>query len=135
MAYHRPLLDGELSFKTSRSGGAGGQHVNKVATKVHLEFDIAQSNVLSPEEIAILLVRLQHKLTADGLLKMVAQTERTQVGNKMVVIEKFYKLLEKAFVIPKPRKATKPSKASIQRRLTSKKRDAEIKKMRKRMDE
>jgi ribosome-associated protein len=135
MAYNRPVLDGELSFKTSRSGGAGGQHVNKVATKVQLEFDVAQSKVLSSEEIAILLERLQNRLTADSILKLVAQTERTQGGNKVVVVEKFYKLLERALAIPKPRMATKPSKSSVQRRLTGKKRDAEIKNLRRRIDE
>ena len=130
MNFRHTGLTSELTFKTSRSGGAGGQNVNKVATKVEINFDIAASNILSPDQKTILLEKLGPQLTKEGLLQVVSQTERTQLGNKTKAIEKFYKILEKAFFVPKKRKATKPSKASKERRLISKKKHSEIKKMR-----
>ncbi len=126
----RPQLDSELQFKTSRSGGSGGQNVNKVSTKVELNFDIEASNILTSEQKQILLEKLSSKLTKEGLLQVVSQTERTQLGNKNKVIEKFYKLIEKAFHVPKKRKPSKPSKAAKEKRLLTKKRNSEIKKMR-----
>jgi ribosome-associated protein len=123
-------LQSELSFKTSRSGGAGGQNVNKVSTKVEINFDIAASNILTAEQKAVLLEKLASQLTKEGMLQIVSQTERTQLGNKTKVIEKFYKILEKAFFVPKKRKPTKPSKSSKEKRLISKKKHSEIKKMR-----
>lgn len=124
------LLFSELVFKTSRSGGAGGQNVNKVSTKVEIVFDIAASQVLSEEEKALLLSKLAGKLTIEGKLRLVSQSERTQIGNKKVVLEKFRLMIGKAFIIPKKRKPTKVSKAAKERRLASKKRDSEIKQLR-----
>lgn len=123
-------LISELSFKTSRSGGSGGQNVNKVSTKVELNFDIAASNILSADQKTVLLEKLGPQLTKEGMLQVVSQTERTQLGNKTKAIQKFYKILEKAFHVPKKRKATKPSKAAKEKRLISKKKHSEIKKMR-----
>lgn len=121
----------ELRFKASRSGGAGGQHVNKVSSKVELEFDVMNSLLLTEEQKAVVLKKLENKLTKEGILKLIAQEDRSQHANKEIVIKKFYEVLRKCFLVQKKRKATKPSRSSKEKRLSSKKRDSDIKKMRK----
>lgn len=123
-------LQPELSFKASRSGGAGGQNVNKVSTKVELSFNITASQILTEEQKNILLEKLSNQISKEGILQIISQSERTQLGNKRVALEKFYNLLAKAFFKPKKRKPTKPSRGAKEKRLLTKKRNSEIKKLR-----
>lgn len=127
-------LQPELQYQFARSGGAGGQNVNKVATKAELRFNIRQSQVLTDEERAILEEKLASKLTTEGELVLTHQTERTQLANKEKVTKKFYRLIEKAFEKPKPRKATKPSKSAVDERIATKKHKGEVKEKRKKVD-
>jgi len=121
----------EFQFSASRSGGPGGQNVNKVNSKVELRFNVALSNLLSDYEKHIIFRKLKNKLNQDGELILTTQTERTQLKNKLMVTERFYKLLAAALTPKKKRKPTKPSRASIEKRLNNKSRHAEKKANRK----
>ena len=124
-------LINELVFKAVRSSGAGGQHVNKVSSKIELSFDIVNSNSLSEEEKERLLNKLQSKLTKKGVLILSCDESRSQHKNKEIVIERLLLLLKKALQKEKPRKQTKPTKSSIEKRLEKKKKDAFKKALRK----
>ncbi|WP_222621665.1 alternative ribosome rescue aminoacyl-tRNA hydrolase ArfB [Pontibacter cellulosilyticus] len=117
----------ELQFQASRSGGAGGQNVNKVATKVELKFDVQNSELLSDEEKELVLSKLASRINNEGYLQVVCQTERSQLRNKELCVERFYELLRQALTKQKKRKATKPSRSSVKRRLEGKKKQAEKK--------
>ena len=120
----------EFRFSASRSGGPGGQNVNKVSTKVELRFHVTRSNLLSEEEKEMILDKLKSRINAEGELVLASQSERSQLKNKEKVIERFYILITKALTPEKERKHTKPSKASKEKRLKEKKATAEKKKLR-----
>ena len=128
------LLSGELVFTTSRSGGPGGQNVNKVNSKVTLQFDVENSLLLTPEEKVLLKEKLSSRITRLGVLVVTSQESRSQMENKEVVLEKFNKLISKAYERKKPRKATRPTKGSKQQRLKKKKVVSEKKQWRKKPD-
>ena len=111
----------ELTLTTSRSSGPGGQHVNKLETRVTLRFKPEDSQILSDEEKVKLLEKWESKLTNEGFYIVHSEKHRTQLLNKQEVVAKFRKALLQAFTVPKPRKPTKPSKGSIRRRLEGKK--------------
>lgn len=111
----------ELNFKAVRSGGAGGQHVNKVSSKVELIFDIQNSSEFSDDEKNLLLKNLQTKLTKENVLLLSCDESRSQHKNKELVIERFFAIIERGLKVPKKRKATKPTKSSIQKRIDKKK--------------
>ena len=111
----------ELKFKAIRSSGAGGQHVNKVSSKMELSFDVTNSESLSEQEKQRLLQKLENRLTKENYLILQCGETRSQHKNKQVVIRRFFDILKKALYVPKKRKRTKPSKSSVEKRLKSKK--------------
>lgn len=123
----------ELTFTTSRSGGPGGQLVNKVSSKVMLRWDIAKSARITDAEKQILLQKLKSRLVQGGELLIVAQESRSQHDNKQTAIDKLNELLRKAFEKRKSRKPTKPGKSAREKRLTSKKKESEKKQWRRRV--
>ncbi|WP_420320816.1 alternative ribosome rescue aminoacyl-tRNA hydrolase ArfB [Flagellimonas sp.] len=124
----------ELQFKAVRSSGAGGQHVNKVASKVELSFALELSTGLSNIEKQRLRLKLGNRINKEGIFILQCDEARSQHKNKQLVIKRFFVLLKKALEVAKKRKATKPSKSSIEKRLKSKKKAAEKKVGRKKPD-
>jgi ribosome-associated protein len=124
----------EVSFKAIRSGGKGGQNVNKVSTKVELSFDLFSSNLLSEEQKEIIRKKLSSKISEGGIIRLTADSERSQFSNKEIVSEKFISLIKKALTPKKKRIASKPSEASKEERLKFKKEKSERKLMRKKID-
>jgi ribosome-associated protein len=125
------IPESELRFRASRSGGPGGQHVNTSSTKVELLWDVAGSPSLTEKQRARLLKRLANRIDGDGVLHLTEGGTRSQHRNRQVVLERFARLVRKALRRKKRRIPTKPTKASKERRLASKKKRARTKKLRK----
>jgi ribosome-associated protein len=124
------IPDEELEWKFIRSSGPGGQNVNKVASAVQLRFDVLHSPSL-PDDVRVRLLRLAgHRLTKDGVIIVTARECRDQVRNRQIARERLAELIRRATFVPKKRKATRPTKASKERRIESKKRNARTKRQR-----
>ena len=121
----------ELSYKTSRSSGSGGQNVNKVETSVTVLWKVEDSTVFTEREKERILLKLKNKINAEGILQTTVSESRTQLQNKKIATEKIQELVNKSLIVPKKRIATKPSRAKVEKRLESKKKLSEKKENRK----
>jgi ribosome-associated protein len=124
MNLNKADLQKEINYKTSRSGGKGGQNVNKVSSKVELLFDVAGSGLFTDDEKLLLTGKLQNRLNKDGLVQVICDEERSQYLNKEKAVERLIALLGRALQVQKVRKPTKVSKAAKAARLDNKKRQS-----------
>jgi len=130
MKWTKQELIAELDFKFVRAGGAGGQHVNKVSSKVLLIWDLGNSVLLSAEQKELLRLKLANRINKNAQVLMESDATRSQMQNKELVIQRFLTIVEQALLVEKPRKKTKIPKAKVLARLALKKRTANLKKLR-----
>ena len=124
----------ELTYRATRSGGPGGQHVNTSSTRVELSWDVKSSPVISDEQRARIMEKLKNRIGEDGLLRMTSAGSRSQHQNKEEVTVRFARIVDQALHVPKARKKTKPSRASKEARLQQKKRRSSTKQQRNKID-
>ena len=120
----------EIYYRASRSSGKGGQNVNKVSTKVELNFDVTNSKLLTPEQKQKISDKLFNRINKEGVLKVTAETSSSQLENKSIALQKFNKLISDCFKEKKKRIVSKPSKSSKEKRIQKKKFRSELKKSR-----
>jgi len=120
----------ELTFKTSRSSGPGGQNVNKVETKVTLLFDLSNSPSLTDNETARIQAAMPGRINKDGVLRVTSSKYRSQSANREAATERFYGLILRALKPKKKRRKTRPSRMARQKRLDNKRKRSEIKRLR-----
>lgn len=120
----------ELSFRTSRAGGPGGQHVNTSSTRVELVWDVSATGALTEQQRARVMEGLAGRISGEGLLSLAEGGSRSQLRNREAVVERFVELLREALHVPTPRRKTRPPRASKEERLRAKKRRSETKRLR-----
>jgi ribosome-associated protein len=125
----------ELTYRATRSGGPGGQHVNTSSTRVELAWDVDASPSVSDEERARIREKLSNRISGEGVLLLAASDHRSQNRNKEAVTERFVELLRQALVVQAKRKKTRPSKAAREARLRAKKHRSEVKRSRRSLED
>ncbi|WP_163517086.1 alternative ribosome rescue aminoacyl-tRNA hydrolase ArfB [Gelidibacter japonicus] len=124
---NKDILQSELQFKAVRSSGAGGQNVNKVASKVELIFDLEASNGLTDDEKVLLKQNLRNRLTKENILLLQCEESRSQHKNKTLVVQRFFDLIEEGLIIPKKRIPTKIPRSVVRKRLKAKRKTSDKK--------
>ena len=127
---HITIPDSEVTFTTARSSGPGGQHVNKVSSRVTLHFNVLLSQSLSADQKQRLLSRLQTRISKEGVLRVVAQKHRSQAANRQAAVERFMALVQEALTPRQPRLQTHPSTVTRERRLQDKRQRSQLKQQR-----
>ncbi len=128
------IPDDELTFRATRAGGPGGQHVNKTSTKIEVLWDVGRSAALSESQRQRIKEKLSNRIDADGVLRVVAGARRSQLQNRVAAVARINELVREALTEPKPRKRTKVPKRAREERLAEKKRRSETKQQRKPVD-